>query len=494
MSIKLKFSILISIFIIFLVSVLTYFSISRQERSLLESTDKRIKNSLINAGDTIKEGLISSDDLLIASTITKMKNRDEDIINSYILDKNGNLIYHSDKAIMNDVLTLGIIKKYNDPINKSALDSKDFIKIKQKDFYLYAYPLFDNNIRMGTILVQFNFNKILKDIQLSARKFLIISFIILMIFIFVTYFFTSFLLKPLKLLAEGAILIGKGNLDHKIIITQKDELGELALGFNKMTNELKVSRQKIIDKELMEKDLEIASEIQQFLIPKEIPIIEKISFDAFYKPARFVGGDYFDVLEIGKDKYGIIIIDVSGKGSGAAIIMAVISFIFHSEAMKTYDTSELMYQLNNKLIDRIPLGRFATGIYLIYDAKQEVIQFTNAGHSNLIYYQNSHEKVMEIDKAAALPIGIAKDVKYERFAFKLSKNDAILLSTDGIYEAMDENRNEFTLEEVKKYFFNISKQSNDPNFINKEIISAIQKFVGQAKQHDDMTLITIKKT
>lgn len=493
MSIKVKFTLLIIIFIIILVIILTFLSISRQEKLLLESTDKRMNVLMLNASDTIKEGIISADDLLISTIIRKIKQRNQDIISTYLLNKNGNLIFHSDSHIMNKILSMGLLKNFEEKSSQKALAMDTFFKQKKKDNYIYSYPVIDNNIKIGTLFIKFSFQNILQKINQTKIRLIFTSLLILIIFITVTYIFTSFLLQPVKKLAKGAQIIGKGNLDYKISINQKDELGTLADSFNNMTKELKTSRQKLIEKELLEQDLQIASDIQQFLIPKQIPQIKNIQIGRYYNPARFVGGDYYDIIEIGKNKYGIIIIDVSGKGSGAAIIMAVITFIFHSEAFKSLDSGKLMSILNNKLINRIPRERFATGIYLIYDADREIIQYANAGHSQIILYRSLNNKVYELGKATSLPIGIARDTEYPKAGFKFEKGDALLLQTDGIYEAMNSNREEFSMESVKHSFLKDIKKNN-PDEINKNIIKDVEAFVGAAKQHDDMTLITIKKT
>ncbi|MBU1076203.1 MAG: SpoIIE family protein phosphatase [Spirochaetes bacterium] len=493
MSIKLKFTVLILIFIIILVSVLTVLSISRQKNLLLESTDTRMKVLMLNASDTIKEGMISADDLLISTIIRKIKQRNDDIIHTYLLNKKGELIFHSDTSVMNKILDMGLLKKYEDPLSKKAIQANSFLKQKDKDNYIYSYPIIDNNIKIGTLFLKFSFLNIRKKINMTQIRLITTSLLIMVVFVFITYLFTNILLRPVKKLTEGAKIIGKGDLDHKIIITQHDELGALAESFNTMTEELKISRQKIIDNEVLEKDLQIAKDIQGYLIPQLIPKIKDIQIGKYYNPAHFVGGDYYDIVEISKNKYGIIIIDVAGKGSGAAIIMAVITFIFHSEASKTFDTGKLMGALNNNLIDRIPRERFATGLYMIYDAERGIIQYSNAGHSQIVLYKRSSNKVYELAKATAMPIGISKDVDYPRAGFKFEKGDILMLQTDGIYEAMNSQMEDFGMERVIKSFLkDINKKS--PDQINNSIINDIKVHVGDAKQHDDMTLITIKKS
>lgn len=493
MSIKLKFSILIIVFIVILVGILTTLSIYRQQALLIDSTDKRIRVIMLNAGDTIKEGIISADDLLISSTIRKMKERNEDVAEAFLLDRKGGLLFHSDNQIMNKVLGLGIKEEFADQRVRQALSSADFLKQTDGNEALYSHPVIDNNVKIGTLFIRFSLKRIARNISQTRMRLVSTSLFILLVFILITYLFTSMLLKPIRLLSQGARIIGTGNLDYRIKIRQKDELGNLASNFNKMTEELKESRQKIVERELFERDLKIASEIQKFLIPEKIPAIRNIAINAIYQPARFVGGDYYDVVEIGENKYGIIIADVSGKGSGAAIIMAVITFIFHSEAPRTFDTSKLMSVLNNKLIDRIPIGNFATGIYIIYDAEKEIIQYTNCGHSNLILFNRATGKIFELSKASGLPVGITRDAPFSRAAFHFDKGDMILLQTDGIYEAKNLQDKEFSIDRVKDILLK-NAAAKDPVSMNRILIDEIAKFVGTAHQHDDMTLITIKKS
>ncbi len=493
MSIKIKFTLLIIIFIIILVTILSYISLTNQKKLLLKETDKKIKTLLINTSETIKEGLISADDLLISSTIQKLKKRNEDIKDAYILDNKGILLFHSDDNIIKKVLINNKLNLYKNKFYKKILVKNSFFKMKKNKYLtLYSYPIIDNNVKLGTLFIEFNNKRLLEELNNIKKKIILISLLILIIFIGITYLFTSFLLKPVKELMKGVKIIGSGNLDHQIKISQKDELGELAINFNKMTKELKKSRQRIIEQELLEKDLHIAKEIQSFLIPEIIPDIKGLDIGRYYHPAHFVGGDYYDIIKIGENKYGIIIIDVSGKGSGAAIIMAVITFIFHSEATKTFNTAELMKNLNNKLHERIPAGRYATGIYLIYDAKREIFQYTNAGHNNILFYQNKSNKIYELSKATSMPIGIAKDIEYENVAYRLGKGDILLLQTDGIYEAMNKKREEFSLERVKESLIKYSSLEN-ANAITENIIKDVNNFVNGARQHDDMTLITIRK-
>jgi len=495
MSIKLKFILLISIFIIIIVGILTLISIKLQKEHLLKSNDERIKVIMLNSSETIKSGMITADDLLISSTVKKIKGKNPDIINAYLLNNQGYLLFHSDIEVMSRLLGLGKKKVYKDKSIQKALSSIKFLKQKLRKgtftYYLYSFPISDNNIRIATLFVEFSPERINKLINKLKIRLIIISLIILSTIIVVTLLFTAKLTEPIIKLSDGAKIIGKGNLDYKIDIKRKDEIGLLANSFNKMTEELKISRQKIIEKELMEQDLEIASEIQRFFLPDKIEEIEKISIGTYYAPAKFIGGDFYDIVKIDKNRWGIIIVDVSGHGSSAAIVMSVISFIFHTIVTKVRNCAELMYILNNGLFERLQGEKYATGIFLIYDAKKGMFQYSNAGHSSIILYKKKYNKIFELEKAVDIPLGIQKDTKYKVANFLFEKDDVILLETDGVYEAKNNNNELFTIERVKSSL--LKYKDNDAKEINKFLLSEIKKFIGNNTQTDDITLITIKK-
>ena len=138
--------------------------------------------------------------------------------------------------------------------------------------------------------------------------------------------------KPIYALAEGARIAGMGDLDHKIRIKNRNELGLLADALNNMTDGLKKAQQAEILRLALEKELEIAWKIQDSLLPKSFPDMKKYEVAAFYAPAKEIGGDYYDVIPLPGGRFGIVMADVSGKGIPAALIMTMLSGILNMEA------------------------------------------------------------------------------------------------------------------------------------------------------------------
>jgi len=248
---------------------------------------------------------------------------------------------------------------------------------------------------------------------------------------------------------------------------------------------------KSLIKERMERDLQIGAEIQKYFLPQKIEKIKDLDIDTHYSPAEFIGGDYYDIAKMGKNKYGIIIVDISGHGSSAAIVMSVISFIFHSVIERIKGTSELMAILNKRLHDRLQAEKYATGIFIIYDSSNGRFEYTNAGHHNLILYKKSKDKIIELKGGKGMPIGVFKDSKYKTGKFTLKRRDILLLQTDGVYEAMNNKHEQFSIDRVKNEI--LKYKDSSPDKLNKRIINRIIQFRGDRSQQDDITLITIKK-
>ncbi|MDD5067078.1 MAG: SpoIIE family protein phosphatase, partial [bacterium] len=247
---------------------------------------------------------------------------------------------------------------------------------------------------------------------------------------------------------------------------------------------------KSIAKQRMEHDMAIAGTIQQMFLPDKIEEIRDIEVDAVYSPAEFIGGDYYDIIKLDENRYALIIVDISGHGSSAAIVMSVISFIVHSVADKVKDSAELAAILNKRLSERLKAEKYATGIFLIYDAARNMFEYTNAGHSSLLLYKKKGDRIVEFEKRS-IPIGVMDETAYEKEEFTFEPGDIVMLQTDGIFETMNEARTLFGFERVKKLLWNL--RDRPAREIDRYILSEVNRFRGNLNQADDITLITLKK-
>jgi sigma-B regulation protein RsbU (phosphoserine phosphatase) len=245
----------------------------------------------------------------------------------------------------------------------------------------------------------------------------------------------------------------------------------------------------VLEKREFEREVDIAAQIQQKLLPAQLPEMESAAIAVYNKPAKGVSGDYYDVFRLGADKLGMAICDVAGKGIPAALVMVMIRSILHLIISPDRDAAATLGWINRGITGRIDLDHFATVAVLIYDQKRREIEYSNAAHLPLLVYRQKTGSTFKVD-TEGLPIGIEKDARYQLKRFPLETGDVILLCTDGIIEAMNPAGQQYGVAGVRRM---LEKGAVLPP---EELVGAIRedlgRFVGTARQHDDQTLLVMK--
>ncbi len=245
----------------------------------------------------------------------------------------------------------------------------------------------------------------------------------------------------------------------------------------------------ILEKREMEREVGIAAEIQQKLIPEKIPEYPECSIAAFNISAKGVSGDYYDVLPLGEGKVGLFICDVAGKGVPAALVMVMIRTVLHLIISPDRDAATILTWINRGITGSISIDHFATLAYLAFDRNDKEIVYSNAAHHPLLLYKKGLNKLVEID-TPGLPIGIEKNTKYAQKRFGVEKGDIVILYTDGIIEAMNEAGEQYSIGSLKKIVMdNVSLSAEE---LVDKIKSDLVGFIGKARQHDDETIVVMK--
>ncbi len=245
----------------------------------------------------------------------------------------------------------------------------------------------------------------------------------------------------------------------------------------------------LLEQQKAERDIQIAGQIQKQLLPKQVPAFKGIELFGFSKPAKGVGGDYYDFLNFGYKVLGVIMADVAGKGVPAALVMVMIRTIIHTIARGNLSPDKVVTYVNKLLAGDITQERYATMFYLLIDEKSKKMYYTNAGHGPAIWFKSKEKKFDFLD-TAGIPVGIDREQIYEAGISQLEKGDIVMLYTDGITEAMNMERDQFGINRVK----NVIERYNDKSVdeIGAKLLESIERFVGDAPQHDDETFILIK--
>ncbi|MCK4543033.1 MAG: SpoIIE family protein phosphatase [Spirochaetales bacterium] len=245
----------------------------------------------------------------------------------------------------------------------------------------------------------------------------------------------------------------------------------------------------LLEKQEMEREVGIAAEIQQKLLPRKLPQIKNASIAAFTKPAKGVSGDYYDIIKLKKGKIALVMCDVAGKGVPASLVMIMIRTIIQLIAGASKDADTIVSWINRGVTGRIDIDHFATLCFLTFDTESRIVEYSNAGHHPLLLYRSKSGQVENID-TEGLPIGIEPKAEYEKRRIQLSSEDILILYTDGIIESMDADGNQYEYENLEKFV--LSHPYMKPEELTNAIRDDINKFVGNTKQHDDQTLLVLK--
>lgn len=245
----------------------------------------------------------------------------------------------------------------------------------------------------------------------------------------------------------------------------------------------------VLDKQRAEHELQVAASIQRALLPESAPEVSGFQLAFYFNPAKGVGGDYYDFVTLKNGKIGVAMADVAGKGVPAALVMVMIRSILRTLASSVEEPSRLVSLLNNILSEELTAERYATMFYFVYEKTLEgaQIKFTNAGHGPMLLFRGDEVKQLDTD---GLPVGIMANTFYGEGAETVLPGDVFILYTDGITEAMNEQKELFGIERLLRVVrANLSLSAEG---IRDRIIEEVNKFVGEAPQHDDQTLVVAK--
>ena len=238
------------------------------------------------------------------------------------------------------------------------------------------------------------------------------------------------------------------------------------------------------------REMEIAREVQERLFPQEVPAIAGLSLAGACRPARGVGGDYYDFYPLEDGRLAIAIGDVSGKGVSAALLMAGLRACLRTMTLVgQMDLATLMERMNQLVYESSALNRYATFFFAIYDPSTRAMQYVNAGHNPPFLLRGRDASLLRLEAGGPV-IGLLPHVSYEEDALVLEPADLLLAYTDGISEAMAEDDEEWG--EERMLLAAKAGPACNADDILRTVFAAADQFTGTAPQHDDMTLVVLQ--
>jgi sigma-B regulation protein RsbU (phosphoserine phosphatase) len=295
-------------------------------------------------------------------------------------------------------------------------------------------------------------------------------------------------------LFAGTERVRQGDFTHKIAVRSEDQLGELALSFNSMTASIEDLLRQAAEKKRLEEELRIAHEIQMSLLPQGPLVMAGLSVTALCVPAREVGGDYYDFLPLDDHRVGVLIADVSGKGTSAALYMAELKGLVLSLSEIHTSPRTMLIALNRIIANHLDARSFITMTYAVVDLRARTITYARAGHTPLIYVPGAcadgATRQVQILTPDGMVVGLKLDngEMFERHL--VEAGDLYLLFTDGISEAMNNRDDLFGESRLGRL---IEAHAHLPSEeLRERVLREIAAFVGDAPQHDDITMILLK--
>ncbi|HEX3113461.1 MAG TPA: SpoIIE family protein phosphatase [Candidatus Eisenbacteria bacterium] len=302
--------------------------------------------------------------------------------------------------------------------------------------------------------------------------------------------------QPIQALSDSVRAIGEGTMVADIGTSGNEEIDEIARAFNEVTAKFRSAQSHLMEQERMQQEMQVAQEIQQMLLPRKVPELEGFELGYLYQAAKEVGGDYYDFLTVDERTVGVVVADVSGKGVPGSLVMTMIRTALRMEARGNRSASDVMAKMNSFVTEDMKKGMFVTMFYVVLDSVNRVVTYASAGHNPMILYRGESDATYFL-KPKGIPVGInvpdeqlfRKTISVEKLT--LRQDDMLVIYTDGITEAMNEEREQFgearLLTAIKRHGHGTAQEFVDA------LTQEIREFTGGAEQNDDITLVAIKE-
>lgn len=308
--------------------------------------------------------------------------------------------------------------------------------------------------------------------------------------LFLAYQQSRHLLKPLTILQDSATAFGSGYLAYRSEYDENNEFGDVVRAFNHMANQIQNSRNKIAQQNAhLRQGLILARDIQLGLLPKNTPWDEDVmEVHAYSMPAFEVGGDFYSYGELAEGGVAVGVGDISGKGVGAALMMALVSSTLEAQRRNTNNPAHILSALNKQLLPRLQANHMNAALLLmIFDPDQSLVRIANAGMIAPILISEQGPQMLDI---GGFPLGSYDKAIYQEQELFLKPGDMLVFVSDGIVEAHSPSGEMFGFERLED-LMNIARTESLQNLVQL-IIEAVLTHIGEAEPHDDITIVAVR--
>ena len=289
--------------------------------------------------------------------------------------------------------------------------------------------------------------------------------------------------------------MNKGAFDFATKPIDLDDLSRTIEKAIEQVRYIRESQQEHNQLESIKNDLAIAGEIQQTILPRSFPpfpeLTEVVDIYASMTPAKDVGGDFYDFFQIDDERIGLVIADVSGKGVPASLFMAVSRTLLRATARRGVSSAECLTYANKLLCKESLDSMFVTVFYGIYHYKTGMMDYTNAGH-NPPYLLRGGRTVECLPVASNFVVGVFDDIEFESNTLTFGIGDTLLLYTDGVTEAFNDKREQFSESNLQDILASMHESSSAKEVVTS-VLQSVKTFSGDYPQSDDITLLSLQR-
>lgn len=488
-SVKEKFVLAAAFLILLLVGGVYSYFVYHERGNLKEKFINYNSETVKSIAEASKERIIKSNYLPLIRLMKEIKANNDNIDSIFLLNTEKRIIAHNNSDLLyEEYEARGKIleERY---INKTMI-------VRYPNRHEVIEPVVYKGRDIGEVHLILTNKNLQKVMYAKQINYWIAGLVMIGLAMIGIYMLMGLITRPIEQLRQGIVTIGDGRLEHRIEMEGDDEFSQIAKAFNDMAGKFKGAQESLIEQEKMQKEIAVAKEIQHTLLPKEMPDTEGFDIASLYRSAKEVGGDYYDVMNVGKNLLGVIVADVSGKGVPGSLVMTITRTVFRLTAIQNKSAKSVLTKVNNFVKEDMKKGMFVTAFYLVLDSVTREINFASAGHDPLIIFRAKEDKCYYV-KPKGFPLGISlpeedlfKNVMVEE-KVKLQKDDLICVYTDGIIEAMNGKREIWG----EKRFMECIKRNgrlSAAEFIEK-LDQELKDFTQGYPQNDDITIVVIKE-
>jgi serine phosphatase RsbU (regulator of sigma subunit) len=390
----------------------------------------------------------------------------------------------------------GLIDQYfNDKLDVIALDTVRTLEPTARfrtGAVEASVPLAGFGGRPGALICQLSTEQLDSAISSAFRDVIVLSLAALIAGGLLSSLLAKRISGPVHELAQAAAEIGSGKFKHRVRVTSDDEVGMLAVSFNQMADSLERRTEELArsaaEKEAMQREMDIASEIQESLLPESCPQIAGVDVGAASIPAHEVGGDFYDFIPLPDGRWGVVIADASGKGVPAALFMALSRSLIRAYSRDKPSVLDALEFANKYMLEDMRSGMFVTCFYGVIDPARQEFTYVNAGHNPPIVNKLAGHVVLL--PASGTPLGILDEPGFEEESHRLEPGDVVMMYTDGITEAVNNAGDQFGVPRLQDLVRN-SNQLAAKDIVDRAL-TAVQTYAAGEPQFDDMTMVVVK--